>query len=238
MKATVKRLDILHEILFAKPAFELARSAPEVLRIFYESISPRYQIPAEHMSVVASNVLSDLVIRLGLFQNTATLEIRPQKMLLLFTNIRDKESVQVIKDVLALAYDARQKVIPDAVAGTSRFLLHAWLSVEGGEAAARNALKKSAVPASAICPQTLGAEVVTHHLKANVVNEADRWDMLIFGEPSAIPEAHIFVSVDISFRAGTTYSMLGSQIEFVEGILPKVFKSIDLEIAASGEGAA
>jgi hypothetical protein len=229
MKANVLRLDILYEFYFANPAFELARNAPDVLKVFYESISPRYQIPAEHMSVVASNVLSELVIRLGLFQNAAALEIRPQKIALIFSNIRDKEGVQVIKDVLALVDDARRKAIRDAMPANTRYTLHSWLKLDDGESAASNVLKRTG--AGEISPKLFGAERVMEQLKTKVVNDSEKWDVQIIGEPSAITEAHLFLSIDTWFRPGSKYSALSEQIGFVEEFLPKALKAFGVELA-------
>jgi hypothetical protein len=231
MKASVPRLEILHESLFAQPAFQLAQSAPTVLKIFYDQISPRYKVPDEHMSVGASNTLSDLVIRMGLFDNSATLEVRPRKMLLMFPNITKKEHVQIIKDVITLAYDARQKAMPDVATGNSRFLLHAWLAVEEGKDAAHRALAKSAAPTSTIDPRSLGAEQVTHYVKMRITNETENWDMLVSEEVSAILDAHLFVSIDTWFGPSTKYATVSQKFEFIEQILPKiVLSSLNIEL--------
>ena len=63
-----------------------------------------------------------------------------------------------------------------------------------------------------------------------VENDAERWDTQVVGEPSAIPEAHLFLSLDTWFRAGTPVSTLTQQIEFVEKMLSNVLKSLSLEI--------
>lgn len=239
MKATAIRLDLLHELLLLKPVFSLARSTPDILKVFYETISPRFPIATENMSVTASNVLSDLHVRIGLFANTVSLELRPQKMTLLATNIRERASVSVLKDLLSLSHEGFEKAFEEKPAGNSRFLLHLWLAVEGGVEAARAAIGRSAVPHLTIKPSSIGAETISYSVRAQLQNKKDGWEITVAEEPSIISDAHVFLVIDSRFGSSTKYSRLADQVSFIEDTSPKLLASLGLELdntSSSGAG--
>ena len=229
MEATISRIDVLYEAYFSRPAFALARSAPDVLQAFHESISPRYQILPEHMSVAPSNVLSDLSIRIGLLANAVVLEIKTQKMVVLSTNIRDRTNLRVLEDLIILAHEAREKVLPEVTDQVSRFGLSAWMTVKGGEEAARAALARSAEPSLAFQTEPIGADSAVHHLKLALGNQAEKWRMMLLEEASALPGTDLFVSIDTSFEESGKYPRLTEQIEFLQERLPLALKGLGID---------
>jgi len=233
MEATVQRLDVLHELSFAQPAFALARNASETMQTFYETIAPRYPISAEHMVVNAANVLSELFIRIGLFANFAALELRVDKMTLRFPQVGNAEDVKIVKDAVILAYDALRKAVPDVRFAQASSSLSAWLALDGGPEAAQKLLHEHAMPRSPIDPKQLGGQIASYTLRANVPNPSEKWDIQIVAEPSAIPQAHLFVLINSSFREGTSHHSIDEQISFIEHLVPKVFASLGIDLSQS-----
>jgi hypothetical protein len=233
MEATIHRLDVLHELSFVQPAFVLARNASEIVQIFHETIAPRYPIPPEHMAVNAASILSDLFIRIGLFGNLAALELRVDKMTLRFPQSHGPESIKIVKDTVLLAYDALRKAVPDVRFARALFSLGAWLVLDGGTEAAQKLLREHAMPSSLIDPIQLGGQTASYTLRANVPNPSEKWDVQIAAEPSAIPQANLFVQINLTFQDGTSYHGIDAQISLTEHLVPKIFASLGIDLNQS-----
>jgi hypothetical protein len=233
MKATVQRLDVLHELSF-QPAFVLARNASETLQNFYTIIAPRYAIPVEHVAVNAANILSEWFIRIGLFENLAALELRINKMTLRFPQSQAAEGVKAVKDVTMLAHDALRKAVPDVRSAQTAFSLSSWMALEGGTDAAQAFLRKRAMPQSCIDPKQLGGENATYVLRVNVPNPTEMWTVQITAEPSALPQADLFLLVQLSFGHGTQYQGVDEQILFTERLVRKVLASLEIDLMQTG----
>jgi hypothetical protein len=233
MESTVQRLDVSHELSFERPAFALARDTSEIIRVFYETIAPRYPITTEHIVVSASNTLSDLLIRISLFANAAALELRAERMTLRFSQVVGQQSLAIVKDTVILAHDALHKAVPNVRSANASFLIHAWLALDGASGAAQELLRDHATPRSPIDPKQLGAEDVTYTVRTNLQNPTEKWDAQIVAEPSAIPQAHLFIATNLSFRAGTKFDAIDQQIAFAEQLQSKIFCSLGIELKTS-----
>jgi hypothetical protein len=233
MEAAVQRLDISHELSFAQPAFALARNTPDIIQTFYETIAPRYPIAVEHIAVSAANTLSELLVRIGLFGNAAALELRAEKMILRFSQVVGQQSLAIVKDTVILAYDALHKALPGVRSANASFVRNAWLALDGASGAAQGLLRDHANPRSPIDPKQLGAQSVIYTVRTNLQNPSEKWDVQIVAEPSAIPQAHLFISTNLSFRAGTKFDTIDQQILFEEQLVPKIFGSLSIKLKTS-----
>lgn len=230
MQCTVVRFDIVQELAFARPVFGFVERASQVLKIFYETIAPRFPIATEHVAVVPSNVLSEVQIRIGLFNNLAQLELRSERMTLRFPNV-GLADVAFVKDASVLAYDALMKALPELVCAISKFNIFFWLKIEGGAEGVKLLFKNRATPSEPIQAQTFGANTSSHYVKVNLQNDAEKWDISINTEPSVVTGSNLFVLLTVSFHPGTPYGEIQKQIEFVENSVPKLWPSLGLELA-------
>jgi hypothetical protein len=89
------------------------------------------------------------------------------------------------------------------------------------------------MPRCPIDPKQLGGQTASYTLRANVPNPSEKWDIQIVAEPSAIPQAHLFVLIKLSFREGTSYYSIDEQISFIEHLVPKVFASLGIDLSQS-----
>ncbi len=55
----------------------------------------------------------------------------------------------------------------------------------------------------------------------------------MIAEPSAIPQAHLFILTNLFFRAGTTYDSIDEKISFAAQLVPKIFASLGIETKTS-----
>jgi hypothetical protein len=237
MQFAVARFDLFHELAFVRPTFGFADRPSQVLKTFYETIAPRFPISTEHLAVFPSNVLSEVQIRIGLFNNLAPLELRVDKMTLRFPNVSQGD-IPLVKDATILAYDALMKTQPEVPRGTSRFIASFWLKIDGGAEAVQVLFQDRAAPSKPIQAHLFGATNASHHIKARLTNGAEKWDLDITTEPSVIPGSDLFVLLGISFGLGTHHAEIQQQIEFVQNAVARLWPSLGLEIAIPAGSAA
>jgi len=137
MPDQIKRMDVLHEAAFSEPSFVLLREFPPVIKKFYEVLSTRFSVSPAYTTINSTNTVADLTIRIGLFNNSAAIELRPDRMAVSLPNITSRDELIVVKDTLSLAHNALKGALPETTLSTSKLTLNTWISLEGGAALLR-----------------------------------------------------------------------------------------------------
>ncbi len=229
MPDIINRLDIVHEARFAKPAFELVRDFPQVLKGFYDALSSRHSLNSEHISVSSANVLSDLVIRIGMFNNVAAVELRADRMVVRLPTLNNVESVEIGKSVLTLSYEALEKTLPQITLRETSTIANIWLALEGGDQAAEQLLLRNAEPAAPPDPSKWGAEALRYTLRCLSRNETEGWTASIYAEPSLVQNAHLFLMIDFAFQR-TGLRSISDQIAFIEIKLRAIARALGVSV--------
>jgi hypothetical protein len=113
------------------------------------------------------------------------------------------------------------------------FTSSSWLALDGGTEAVQKLLREYAMPRSVIDPEQLGGQAASYGLRANVPNPSEKWDVQIVAEPSAIPQAHLFVQTNLSFQDGTSHHGIDEQILFTGHLVQKIFASLGIDFHQS-----
>ncbi len=227
MPDSVQRLDISHEALFSQPAFGLMREFPPVIKKFYEALNTRFSVNTAHTTINSTNTFGELSIRIGLFNNVAAIELRPDKMAVTLPNLNNAESIAIAKDTISLAHNALAGSLPEVKLNASNFTLNAWITMEGGAAAAERLLVKRSSPAEPIDTSKWGASASRYGMRVLTRNDAEGWTISIFGDPSLVPGAHLFLAIELGIsRSGLR--PISEQISFAETKLPQVFEALGL----------
>lgn len=229
MPDVIHRLDIVHEAVFSQPAFGLLREFPTALRVFHETLSKQFTVNPEHISITSTNILSDLLIRIGLFNNTVSVELKADRMIVRLPNLNNVESLEIAKDTLALCYQALNVSFPDITLRNTAFVLSIWMTMEGGAEAAERLLVRNASPTHPLDAKLWGATTSRYGLRNISRNDSEGWTLTIFGEPSLVPAAHLFLSIDFTFTRNGMKS-IQEQVAFGETRLPQVLTALGLNI--------
>ena len=231
MSDKITRLDVLHEAAFSQPAFELVREAPSILKRFYEALGTRFRVDTAYTTVNSTNTLHDLIIRIGLFNNVAAVELTPDRMTINFPNITNRNDVVLVKETLSLAHDGLAAALPNTTLSTSKFTLNMWVAMEGGAAATEAILSKHAIPTKPLDVSKWGATSSRHGLRLTTSNDAEGWSLTIYGEPSLVPGSHLFLSFDFAVQKASSKT-IAEQLVLAEQKLPQIFEALGLNFPA------
>lgn len=113
MEATVERIDLTYEAAFGAPTFDLPLRGSALLKSLYEAIHPRYPIPLTHMQIFGGNAMSDVRVRITLFNGNGSIDVTADKMFLNFSDVRGKDGIDICKDCILSSERALTKVLPE-----------------------------------------------------------------------------------------------------------------------------
>ncbi len=229
MTDTIVRLDLVHEAHFGRPAFELLREAPAVIANFYDELSPNFTVNAEHITAAYTNVLSEVLVRIGLFNNVAAVEIRPQRMSVRLPNISNTESVAIATNAIRATHSALAKGPPKIDVVSTSFLAHCWVALEGGEDSARRLLARNSIPVAAIDPVMWNGDEIKYGLRFTSRNVAEGWTVTVFGEASLVPGSHLFLAIELVMTSRS--DPIDDHIRFAEEKLRQVLVGLGLNVA-------
>ena len=108
MKFSIEWFNMTYDVEFAAPAFDLPSNNTSVLKAFYETIHPRFPINSRDMHVAGGNSLSDVHVRITLFNGNGVIDISADRMSLVFNNLRTIEDLTTCKDCFSLSEEALQ----------------------------------------------------------------------------------------------------------------------------------
>jgi hypothetical protein len=233
MPDTLHRLDVIHEVRFARPAIELAGETPQVLKSFFQLISPHHNLSSEHISALGGNALSDLLVRFSMYNGQAIIELRADRMSIRLQNVNNTEDFDIAQSLLTLAHDGLSKVLPDVPFRESAFTANSWFIMEGGAVAADALLARNALPAAPLDQSAWGAENLKYRVRALSRNDADGWTALLHAEPSLVAAANLFFVMELTFHE-RGLRPISDQISFATATFRKIAAAIGLNLPSEG----
>jgi hypothetical protein len=234
MRSHLVRFDLNYEANLATPAFVLANNTGEAIRAIYEQISPRFPIQPEHISVNASNVLSEVWVRIGLFNNSAQLDLRANKWTFLAPAINSLDALSVIKDVLQLAEFGIQRSTGGMSKKECKVSFYIWLSVEGGKMAAQRLMDSQATSFDKSKLAKLSPSRIEHIPRFRLVDEGADLNISVLQEISVAPTSDIFFNFDCSFGTRSTARSPSEQIDVVVPRIFQIFDMIGIQVEVPG----
>ena len=229
MKAKIERINLTYEVEFATPSFDLPISNVNVLRVFYETIHPRFPINPPDMHVAGGNSLSDVHVRITLFNGNGIIDISVDRMSLAFNNLRTKSDLTICKDCISLSEEALQKSLPAVSARIIAIKPTLFLELQGGEQNASNYL--SQLPGSSIelDLSAFGSAVQHPGINLEVDNIEEKWNAVFHAFQDRTKMSFLTLFCSAVYRADGTVHGLENRANHLDQLLKTFLDSIDLE---------
>jgi hypothetical protein len=217
MAFTLFRLDAIYSAPFAPPALELVGEIPSLIRSIYQAFADRYPgVPVSAFKALSSNILSEVGISISLLEGRLEITLRVDQFLMLATNLRTPEETRFAQDCVLLMHDFINKSISQKPA-TATLGIASWLRVDGGREEMKKKINQIAKPQRTTFNKArIGAETIEHFTKVQFRNEAAGWQLTVLAEPSAIPEADLFLHRDYRFLSGGELDTSEKKFGFLE----------------------
>ena len=235
MKVNVEWINVTYEVEFTAPAFDLPISNVSVLKAFYETIHPRFRINTRDMHVAGGNLLSDVNVRITLFNGNSVIDLSVDRMSLVFNNLMAKEDLKICKDCISLSEEALQKSLPAVSFRTITIKPTLFLELQGEEQNAGNYL--SQLPRLSIQPDlsAFGSAVQHPGVNLEVDNFEEKWNAVFHAFRDRTKTSALILSCQANYRADGTIRGLENRASHLEQLLNAFLGGIGLEMEGSTE---
>ena len=235
MKANVEWINMTYDVEFTAPAFDLPSNNTGVLKALYETIHPRFPINSRDMHVAGGNLLSDVHVRVTLFNGNGVIDISMDRMSLVFNNLRTKEDLTICMDCISLSEEALQKSLPTVSVRTIGIKPTAFLELNGEQEDVGNYL--SQLPASNIQLDlsAFGNAVQHPGVSLEVENFEEKWNANFHAFRDRIKASALILSCQANYRADGTVRRIKNRMNHLDQLSKAFFSSIGLELESSTE---
>lgn len=235
MKANVEWMNVTYDVEFAAPAFDLPIKNTSILKIFYETIHPQFPINVRDMRVDGGNLLSDVRVRVTLFNGNSVIDISADKMSLVFNNLRTKEDLTICRDCIFLSEESLQKSLPDVPVRNVTIKPMLFLELQDGEQNASKHLSQLQGASLRLDLSTFGGAVQHPGVNLEVENSEEGWGAVFHAFRDQSKASALILSCYTIYRADGTLCGLENRTNHLERLLKAFLDSIDLETGDSAE---
>ncbi len=235
VKFSIEWFNITYDVEFAAPAFDLPDNNTSVLKTFYETINPRFLVNSRDMHVAGGNLLSDVHVRITLFNGSGVIDISADRMSLVFNNLRKQEDLTICKDCISLSEEALQKSLPAVSPRAITINATLFLELQGGEQNASNYL--SQLPRSSIQPNlsAFGNTIQHPGVSLEVENFEEKWNVTFHAFRDRIKTSALILSSQANYRTDGTVRGLENRVNHLDILLMAFANGIGLELEGSTE---
>ncbi len=235
MKASIKHIDVTYDVEFATPAFDLPSSNVSVLKTFYETIHPRFRINTRDMHVAGGNLLSDVRVRVTLFNGNGVIDISVDRMSLAFNNLRTENDLTICKDCISLSEEALHKSLPTVSIRIIAIKPTLYLGLNGAQEDVSNYLARLPAANLKLDLSAFGSAVQHPGINLEVDNYDERWNAIFHAFQDRTRVASLTLFCSAVYRADGKVRGLENRANHLEQLLNTFLDSIGLETEGLAE---
>lgn len=217
MAYTLVRTDAIYTVPFASPALELLGNIPDLIRGLYKTFADRYPgIPVGAFRALSSNNLSEVGLQVSLLDGRLEISMRVDQLSVRATNLRGPQETRLGQDCALLMHAFREKTTA-AIEGSVSLRIASWLNVDVGKDGITEILGRASTPQCAPFERArIGAERMDYLPRINFQNSTAGWHLFVVAEPSAIPDANLYLLRDYQFLPGGEFDSTEKRLGFLE----------------------
>ena len=234
MAFSVFRLDAIYTAPFGVPALALVGRVAELIHGAYRAFSDRYSfIRPEAFRALNSNILSEIGIGVSLLERRLEIQLRVDQFTVQATNLRHPYEIRFAQDCALLMHGFVESQIPEATIGTVNLRIASWLIMDGGTEQVTKVLNKVAKPARTTLDQKQFGDSVTveYWTKVLLKDTHGGWQLTVGVEPSAIPDAHLYILRDYIFEPASWFDTPEKKMAFLESSTTAICSWLGIEPA-------
>ena len=235
MKANLEWMNVTYDVEFAAPSFDLAGNNAAVLRALYETIHPRYPIGTQNMQVAGGNLLSDVHVRVTLFNGSGVIDVSVDRMSLVFSNLKTKEDLAVLRDCISLSEEALQASLPNVSVRAVTLKPTLFLELGGGNGDAGAHLSR-AMGSTIKLDQAVFGDAVSHPgVNFEVENSEEGWNAIFHAFRDRTRASSLILSCQAVYGTEGKVCGLENRTDHLEQLLKAFLDSIGVEMPDSAE---
>jgi hypothetical protein len=217
MAFDLSRVDAIYSAPFASPALELVGDIPRFISAVYQAFADRYpDVSTSAFRALNSNTLSEVGLSIILLEGRLEITLRVDQFTVQARNLITPEETRFAQDCTLLMHNFIDKSM-SRKEGAVNLRIASWLRIDGGRDGAVKKLNQIAKPQRTTFDKArIDAKTMEHFIKVNFRNETAGWLLTVLAEPSALPDADLYLLRDYQFLAGGELDSREKRLAFLE----------------------
>lgn len=236
MEAFCKRMDLNYEIEFSAISFDLPERGLALLKSIHANVNPQFSIAATDMHVLGGNSLSDIRVRVFMFNRTAQIEVTMDRCTISFVNLLEDGHLTVCKTCISLIEKALKDVLTNVQFDAAIIKPIIYLELGRGESNASNYLTSLTTPNSRGSLDEIGSVTVHPGINIEVENEEERWNVILNAFRDRAEDSSLIVSCHALYSERGKIHGLESRSEHLKLLINAFLNNIGLDFSGFYSG--
>lgn len=224
-------VDFVYDAYFHVPIFDILKHQTDVIKCVYTALGERWYLPLNNIQVSGGSSMSDIKIKVILFNGSGVIEISPEKINATFKGIvrtKTNNDIPIIKDVIRMSLGSVLEIFPDAEIKTENFNVNADLIIQDEFDAVKH-LAKFDTFASDVSLESVGADEVRNSIRLEFINSEMGWRSSFALSHSLNQNADLYCNILSMFDYPSTVKMsIDSKISLIDNIADVVLRKLDI----------
>lgn len=230
MKTTLEWMNLIYDVEFVSPAFDLPTSNTSLLHALHASIDPRFPIKTSDMHVTGGNLLSDVHVRVDLFDGNGAIDVSADTMSLVFNNVRTVDELKTCQDCISLVEKAVREALPAVRFRTVAIKPTLVLQVTNNETAVGTHLSRLFASSIRLDLNAFGAATQVPGVNIEIGNSEQRWEALFHGFADRRKASSFILNVHVSYHEDGTVRGLPNRVSHLKRLLKTFLDGVDMEL--------
>ena len=233
MMATLESIDLEYEAYFSTPLFDLPGQSTQVLKALHEAISPLCTLHSSDMQVLGGSLLSDVRIRLSLFNGSAWPNLTTDTLAMRFNRLERGEDFTLCKDCISATEQALKATLADLAVRAVMIKPTLFLHLDTAAVSAGRHIAEVAGTDLQIDLSGLGNATLHRAVALDLGNDEERWEAIFDAYRTKGDEASMTASCRVSHFEGGTLQNLESRIVHLRHVLKALLEGVNLKVSSS-----
>lgn len=232
MRAISTRLDVIYEARFGRASLDFATSPGQLLKALHGSLTTRWAVNSEDVTLTPSQRLSEVRLKLSLFAGQATFEVDADKIGAHFRNAKIKD-VPTIRDCLKVAFDAITNVLKGDRLADHSLKAMMFLTLLDDPKDNRAFLEKlAATPLQRAILEKIGVAEAQYYpaVKFEIEHPTKKWHFLFDLNRAYQSSEAIFLSSTLVCLDGSAIATIDERVGFLEECIVSSLGGFGIEL--------
>ena len=231
MKATLESMNLEYEAHFSAPLFELPGRSIQVLKALHQAISPLGALRSSDMQVIGGSLLSEVRIRLNLFNGDGWLNLTTDTLALGFNRLERTGDFAQCKACISLSEQALRGALPDLAVRTVTIKPTLSLRLDAAAGSAGRDFAEVAGTDLQVDLSQLGNATLHRAIALDIENDEERWQAIFDAYRIKGDEGAITATCRVSHFEGGAVQDLESRSTHLRCVLKALLEGIGLLVS-------
>ncbi len=231
MKAKLNRMDLIYEMVFSEPSFDLAEQGVALLKSLHAKLNPVSPIASTDMQIFGGNTLSDVCARISMFNDNAKVEVTTEKYLINFVSLENDAHLHICKVCISLAEQAIHDTLPSLKFSFAAIRPTLFLELGNGTEDVSSYLANLRYSGNLSGLENFDEATLHHGINLEIENEEEGWNVILNTFRNREERSSLVVLCNALYGEQKTFRGLERQTEHLQHLISTFLRTTGLEVS-------